>query len=605
MGTQKEFEQLVSDVRGHALTLNLLGSFLRDAHGGDIRKRDLVKLEVADAEEQSGHAFHVMDTYVKSFKEEGEKGKRALAILRLLGLFDRPATADCLNALWSGEEIGGLTGPLIGISEAQRNITLKRLEDARLVTVNRESGSKQLVSLDAHPLLREYFATRVRDGLPRAWRAAHRRTYEHLRDTTDEGDEPTLEDLQPLYQAVAHGCQAGLHQEANDEVYWRRIERNYKEAYASHELGAFASNLGALACFFDEPWSTPSTNLKERSQVEVLGNAAFYLRALGRLAESLEPIREGATRMAKLQEWEQAAIAASNLSELELTLGDVSEAAGEAEQSVTYADRSGDAFQKMGVRTTRADALHQAGRQAEAEERFREAEQIQAARQPDYPLLYSVQGFRYCDLLLAGPDRAAWRRMQGSGVRGQESEWINACSTVTERAVRTLDWSVNIFNFGPLSIALNRLTLGRAELYAAILSGSKVETPESEIENAVSGLRRAGTTHHLPRGLLTRAWLRFLSGSTTGPESAQEDLDEAWEISERGPMRLFMADIYLYRARLFHKVEPYPWNKFDDGREGRGPKDDLDAAEKLINDCGYHRRDQELADAKLAILGKT
>jgi hypothetical protein len=82
-------------------------------------------------------------------------------------------------------------------------------------------------------------------------------------------------------------------------------------------------------------------------------------------------------------------------------------------------------------------------------------------------------------------------------------------------------------------------------------------------------------------------------------------LDEAWEIAERGPMRLHMADIHLYRARLFHKVEPYPWNKFEDGREGRGPKDDLDAAEELINKCGYHRRDEELADAKLAILGRT
>src|SRR5205085_124571 len=129
-GTQKEFEQLVSDVKGHALTLNLLGSYLRDAHAGDIRKRDLVKLEEADAEEQSGHAFHVMDAYVESFKREGEKGRRALSILRLLGLFDRPATADCLNALWSGDEIGGMTGPLIGIGEAQRNITVKRLEDA-------------------------------------------------------------------------------------------------------------------------------------------------------------------------------------------------------------------------------------------------------------------------------------------------------------------------------------------------------------------------------------------------------------------------------------------------------------------------------------------
>ena len=81
---------------------------------------------------------------------------------------------------------------------------------------------------------------------------------------------------------------------------------------------------------------------------------------------------------------------------------------GDAEQSVTYADRSGDAFTRETNTARLADALHQAGRRAEAEMRFREAEQMQAERQPAYPLLYSLRGFRYCDLLLAAPERAAW-----------------------------------------------------------------------------------------------------------------------------------------------------------------------------------------------------
>jgi hypothetical protein len=211
-----EFEKLVEDVKGHALTLNLLGSYLRDTHAGDIRQRDLIRILEADAEEQGGHAFHVMDAYVESLANGGEtaedqvKGQRALALLRLLGLFDRPATADCLAALWAGDAIAGLTEPLIGISEVQRNLALKRLEDAKLLTVNREHGSGVLVALDAHPLLREYFGQRLRTTQPEAWRAAHRRLYEHLCATTKEGGEPTVEDLQPLYQAVAHGCQAGV-----------------------------------------------------------------------------------------------------------------------------------------------------------------------------------------------------------------------------------------------------------------------------------------------------------------------------------------------------------------------------------------------------------
>ena len=81
----------------------------------------------------------------------------------------------------------------------------------------------------------------------------------------------------------------------------------------------------------------------------------------------------------------------------------------------------------------------------------------------------------------------------------------------------------------------------------------------------------------LPRGLLTRQWLRFLQGDESG---ARADLDEAWEIAERGPMRLFMADVQLTRARLFRDREA------------------LEAAAKLIRECGYHRRDRELADAR-------
>jgi len=124
-----EYEKLVEDVQGHALTLNLLGTYLRDAYGGDIRQSDLIKLQEADEEEQGGHAFRVMDAYVHSFENEGEKGQRPLALLRLMGLFDRPAPVACLAVLWQGEVIAGLTDALIGSSDAQRNIALKRLAE--------------------------------------------------------------------------------------------------------------------------------------------------------------------------------------------------------------------------------------------------------------------------------------------------------------------------------------------------------------------------------------------------------------------------------------------------------------------------------------------
>jgi tetratricopeptide (TPR) repeat protein len=607
-----ELEKLVEDVKGHALTLNLLGSYLRDAHAGDIRKRDLIKLEEANAEEQGGHAFHVMDAYVAALATGGKtaddqaKGRRALALLRLLGLFDRPATADTLAALWEGEAIAGLTEPLVGISEAQRNLALQRLEDAKLLTVSRAPGV--LVALDAHPLLREYFGQRLRATQPEAWRAAHRRLYEHLCATTKDKPDATLEDLQPLYQAVAHGCHAGLQQEACDKVYRDRIQRG-QEAYGVKKLGAFGSDLGAVACFFENPWSRVSPLLTEAAQAWLLHQAAFRLRALGRLTEALEPMRVSAEMDVKVGRWTGAAIGYGNLSELELTLGEVAEALVDVEQSVTYADRSGDAFQRMARRTTHADALHQAGRRDEAEARFREAEQMQAESQPDYALLYSLRGFRYCDLLLAEAEREA-----GKEGESKKEQCLALCRAVSERATQTFEWAERN-KFALLTIALDHLTLGRAALYAAILesrSGRRESTQTSsappspeesqlgftsaatELDQAVSGLRRAAAVEFLVCGILTRAWLRSLTGARTGSESAQSDLDEAWEIAERGPMPLFLADIHLYRARLFFREAECPW---------QSPQHDLAEARRLIFKHGYLRRKEELEDAEGLILG--
>ena len=559
-GSQVDFEKLVEEVDGHALTLQIVGQFLVRAFQGDIRCRDRIDIQKADAKIQGGHAFRAMEAYVKWLEDESEESRRELALLELLGLFDRPATADCVDALRQAPVIPGLTEPLVGLAEDDWEFSLTSLRAAKLLTVNREEGSGVLVALDAHPLLREYFARQVRTQLPDAWRAAHRRVYEHLRDTTPDKPQPTLEDLQPLYQAVAHGCHAGLQQEALYKVYHARIARG-NENYSAHKLGALGSDLGAEACFFEQPWTRLSGSLNETEQAWMMNEAAYRLRALGRLTEAVEPMRasielariaaesasEGETRV---YQFRQAAIRASNLSELELTLGEAAGAVGDAAQSVTYADRSGDAFQRMVNRCTHADALHQAGRCPEAEKRFRDAEQMQAERQPDYPVLYSLGGFRYCDLLLAGAERAAWQIIQRSELRDQKSELKAECRAVADRAAQTLKWAQDD-NLSLLSIALDHLTLGRAAFYEVLHDGHGLpfKTQYSElkasIDAAVDGLRRAGTQYTLPSGLLTRAWLRFVSGAHTGAESAQEDLDEAWEIAERGPMRLFMADIHL------------------------------------------------------------
>ena len=179
---------------------------------------------------------------------------------------------------------------------------------------------------------------------------------------------------------------------------------------------------------------------------------------------------------------------------------------------------------------------------------------------------------------------------------GDKSPHSKKLRDIEQRATQRLQWVTSTQWL--LDIALDHLTLGRAALYGAILEGGAGQSTErwqtavTHQDAAVHGLRDAGQLDHLPRGLLTRAWLRRVQGQ---PDLARQDLDEAWQIAERSSMRLFMADVHLSRLRLFGRTDPYPWRTHPDGTP-RTPPDDLTAAHRLITDSGYHRRDAELAD---------
>jgi hypothetical protein len=610
-GTDEEFETLVKDVTGHALTLNLIGRFLAQAFRGDIRKRDLVKFEEADAEIQGGHAFRVMEAYETWFVTGDERAQRQLAVLRLLGLFDRPADEGCLAALRKAPSIPKLTNPFFHrckglkgffgkvqpISDSEWNLAISRLADCGLVSYSQPTYAAILDlgpgTLDSHPLIREYSAKQLREKNPEAWRLAHRRLYEHLKNSAKDRPttKPTLEDLQPLYQAIAHGCQAGRHQAAYDEVYGSGLwEANL--SYSLTYLGAFGAHLGAVAYFFEQPWTLPSLSLREATHNSLLAAAAFDLHALGRTAEAIEPRRASLQRDIANKDWRNASIGSNNLCELELTFGDVAGAVRAAEQAKVFGDRGGKPIERLIFRATLADALHQAGRRVNATAGFLEAEGLQAQEEPRYPLLYSLRGFQYCDLLLAEPERAAWHAFSRVGypqpdeARPDEniSPQLQRCREVEQRAAKIFKWEEDMpLVFRPvatlLDLALAHVTLGRAALYRIILQGSETPEAKSEIAQAVDGLRRSGYANQIPQGLLTRAWLRVLEGDFAG---ARADLDEAWQIAERGPMRLHMADIHLHRGRLFHA------------------KEEIQKARTLIEQCGYWRRKEELEDAEVA-----
>jgi tetratricopeptide (TPR) repeat protein len=258
--------------------------------------------------------------------------------------------------------IPGLTDALQNLSETKWRQALSKLRRIKLLTEpsrNSQRAPGTADELDAHPLVREHFGQQLRRRLPDAWREANNRLYEHLTRTAKELPE-TMEEMSPLFAAVAHGCAAGRHQEALDDVFQQRIQRG-NPPFSVVRLGAFGANLAALAGFFAAPWQQPVAELTESDQAFVLNAAGFCLRALGQLKEAAQPLRASLEMCISLEDWKEAAIRVGNLSEIYLTLGEVAQALAFAQQSVELADRSGNGFERLKQRAKLADVLHQAG----------------------------------------------------------------------------------------------------------------------------------------------------------------------------------------------------------------------------------------------------
>jgi tetratricopeptide (TPR) repeat protein len=601
-GIDKELRAASRDFGGHPLALTLLASLLKETQNGDVRRRDHIRGLLADADNpRHDQARRVMESYEK----EWLAGQPVLlAILYCVGLFDRPASADCLKALRAKPVIRGVTDGLVGLSDEQWRRVVARLREVRLLSRGDPFDAE---ALDAHPLVREWFGERLKQTNEAGWRAAHSRLYNHLRRSTHEGRAPTLADLAPLYHAIAHACQAGRHHEALEEVYRKRICRRLPddtiEFYSYRNLGAVSSDLAVMTWYFDTPYEAPHAALSPLDCRWVFSTAGLFLSAQGRIKESLPAVRASLHLAEEAQDWVNAAIAASNQSETELLVGNIVAAVSSAEKAVVYADQSHGKYQRVVNRAIKAAVLYAAGDREKAEDLFVDAEERQRELTQEYSLLYSLRGHQYCDILVSEGRAAAAR----------------------DRAVQTIEWvsSRNLV----FDVALDNMTLGRAHLALALRSpegrpavdstSANAGTAATKFDKAVEGLSASGKNDHLPGAFIARATFRRAVGEW---DRAARDLEEAEEIAEPGPMRLYLCDCALERARLaLARREAFaplnglvvpspPPPALPDADEAAVLKEqarkELDIARKLILECSYHRRDEELAELDEVIAGR-
>ena len=595
-GGDESLEAAVIDFDGHALALTLLANYLRELHHGDIRQRDRIRglLDDPDAPGHD-HARRVMESYERDWLSTE---RPLLAIMFLISLFDRPAHPSLLRALRRQPEIRGLTTDIAKLSERAWRRHLARLRRVGLLSPEEKTNPD---SVDAHALVREWFAIRLKENAPSAWKAAHSRVYEELRRTS-EGSHPTLQSLAPLYQAITHGCQAGRHSEVLRKIFQLRIHR--LAAYSWKVLGGAASDLVALSWFYSEPYSTVASELDESSQAWVFSATGLMLRSQGRLSESIEAHQRGLDMEEKLASelvykglptvefskgefrvrkdrhvmWQNAAISASNLSEVQLIAGQVVAAVVSGEVSVLYAQRAHSKDYHVIHLTTLGEALFAKAEIEEAEKKFREAERLLGDS------LGSLQGYRYMDFLL---ERADWEQ-------------------VTKISSRMLQQSKL-----PQDVAVAMLAIARARMgnLASNTEGPDAKLLFEDVEKMLSGaLENFYADAFMDRialGFLVRSRFHRLCGEWG---SALSDLAEAEELANSGPMRLHLVEIATERARVMlaqlegnaplRHLLPEEKRNIQSGGETTELKSaatrNLGIAHDIISETGYMRRNRDV-----------
>ena len=584
-GTPAEFDAMAKRCADHPLALVLAAELTHgflDNRAAAFLARDW---PVLPDQGPDRHAQTVMGWLDEALRDEHAALDRAL--VRVLGLFDRPAPWGAVLALKAQDPpIAGLAEPLHVASDAELEESLARLRQWGLAALVKggggggrlglDAGGPPAVHIDAHPLVREHFGRALEQESPAAWRAAHGVLFDWFRAQPEQAQPDTLEGLEPLYRAVGHGCRAGRYMQALSEVYLDRIQRG-NQSYSVFQLGAISADLSVLAGFFPGGWSRQPVagDLSESNRSWLIGAVAFYLMSLGRLDEALGPRRMERERWREDGNWSYFCISSNNLVDLLTPLGHWGEAESVAREAVEAAGRVADRDQawqrRLEALAYLGRALHGQGRSGDAAQAFAETESVPAEYTPHLPTLASTPGFYYAQLLL---DLAL--------------TW-DARHAVLERARASLAYVERIGHL--LSIALDHCTIGQAlagpDGSAAGPDGQAREAGAA-LDMAIETMRRASKVQYLPILYLARARHRRTRADPTG---ARADLEAAVCLATPSGMRTYLAECALLAGHL----------DLDRALDRAAAADAVpDAAkhwtqaDRLIRETGYGRREAEL-----------
>jgi tetratricopeptide (TPR) repeat protein len=501
-----QIQAVVSRLRGHCLSLNLLASYLRSGHDGRADRADQVLL-LADSLGDGVRA--ILSRYEDWLAGQSE----CLQILRCVSLFDRSIDLQDLECLTSWS-IPGLTDRLVGLDEPQLRLRLAALHDLRLIELR--TGAY----VDSHPMVREYFYERVASAQAEAFVEANNRIAESCLANLPERPGNRDEVVRAM-QAVSHLCRAARYEQAFEDVFVRRVRQNTDRIrnYALRAFALFELDRRCLMEFVtDRDQRRVTDRLPEPVQARILMEIGADLRALGRFSDARSHFDEAYRVAQRCGALALSSETAANSAELAFRRGTLSDAERWARRGVEHADQGGSIRDRVIAKGVLGKVLHALGRLDEAAEEFADAEALEATAHKERAST-GVHRFNHLDLLLT---------------LGRSEEVLNRVP-VYLAAEQPEDL---------LMVGLLRLAGG-----LALLQQQRADSTAAAgwIEAASAELVQASRAEYMPRRALALAALYRAEGK---PERGVELIQESLESARLYGMRLAEVDLLIESARL-------------------------------------------------------
>jgi tetratricopeptide (TPR) repeat protein len=554
-GTDGDLRVASESFGNHALSLTLVGRYIAEYHADrDVHRIDTIPpLSSIPVEDERRHALRILSHYESIFPVQTPER----ALLRCIGLFDRPVVAESLDELMRAPPIAGLTHSLASLSEVERTSALRRLKRLGLIEYERIRDP-----LDCHPIIRSHFAESLRKD-ETAWREANRRLFRYYASSATHERPTTLEGMEPLYPATVHACRANDYAEAWS-VYWNRIQQGHPTYFNTNVLGAFHAGLGALASFYDPPWKQVApTAIEALSRVDylrLLTEVGFHLKVLGRFEEARNVIRSAMESYVIDGNYEDAAVNSESLAETQLLEGHLKEALVALQLGhggVQFAELSAKPFRRMQTLALTGQIFHYMGLHTEAEAALVEAEEIRMQHCSDRR---PVRSLYLLDLL---------------GEIGRYDEMLE----LSERFRPLLD----VRTSKPFTGAFY-LFVGQGMALHAMQSNDQtsIEKALQYLDDARQLIDESMLPHLQPRAPCIRARLLTSLGRF---EQAKADLHWALAISEHARLKIFQIDCRVGLCHLYQNIGDYSVARTH-----------LEAAKNMIEKSSYQRHRRWVSD---------